>query len=118
MCASKVRGVLTVSGVSDGWTRWPSKRNRTDAGVLPCRSQNAVMSFSSFVLRLILKNTSLLLSVTLMFRCSVGGGGGAASPAPGCPGLPFSALSAIFFFSIFFFLFAWLVTWFLVLLFW
>lgn len=28
------------------------------------------MSFSSFVLRLILKNTSLLLSVTLRFRCS------------------------------------------------
>lgn len=31
------------------------------------------MSFSSLVLLLILKKTSLLLSVTLMLRCSTGG---------------------------------------------
>ena len=51
------------------------------------------MSFSSLVLRLILKKTSLLLSVTLMLRCSVAAAGGTSGP--GWPGLPFSALSAI-----------------------
>lgn len=81
--------VHTVSGVSVGWTRWPSKRNRTDCSVLPCRSQNAFINFSSLVERLILKNTSLLLSVTLMLRCS--------APAGACSafGEPFSWLSDI-----------------------
>ena len=78
--------------MSVGWTRWPSNRNRTEAGDLPCRSQKAVISFSSLVLRLILKKTSLLLSVTLMFRCSLAPWG---ASIPCCTGLPFSALSAI-----------------------
>lgn len=84
-----------MSGVSVGWTRWPSKRNRTEARAFPCRSQNAVMSFSSFVLRLILKKTSLLLSVTLMFRCSCAAAAGGGNSGSCEPGLPFSALSAI-----------------------
>ena len=90
--AGETRG-LTVSGVSVGWTRWPSNRKRTEASVLPWRSQKAVMSFSSLVLRLILKKTSLLLSVTLMLRCSFAPAWGISRP--GCTGLPFSALSAI-----------------------
>jgi len=44
------------------------------------------MSFSSLVERLILKKTSLLLSVTLMLRCSELAGSPAGPPA----GLPFS----------------------------
>ena len=64
------RGVRTESGLSVGCTRWPSKRKRTLAMFLPWRSQKAFMSLLSWVVRLILKKTSLLLSVTLMFRCS------------------------------------------------
>jgi len=91
MPALELRGAqLTESGVSVPWTRWPSNRNRTDELALPWRSQKAVMSLSSFVLRLILKKTSLLLSVTLMFRCS-----GAAGPSAGAVGAPFSPLSDI-----------------------
>ena len=60
-------------------TRVPSKRNRTEVMALPWRSQKAAMSFSSFVLRLILKKTSLLLSVTLIFRCSALAGGSGRS---------------------------------------
>jgi hypothetical protein len=63
--------ILTVSGLSVGCTRLPSNRNRTELGALPCRSQNASISFFSAVVLLILKKTSLLLSVTLMFRCSL-----------------------------------------------
>lgn len=62
-----------MSGVSVCWTREPSNRKRTELMFLPCRSQKAFMSFSSLVLRLILKKTSLLLSVTLMLRCSLPG---------------------------------------------
>lgn len=61
----------------------PSKRKRTELGDLPWRSQKADMSFSSLVLRLILKKTSLLLSETLMLRCSLlagASGGGAGLP--------------------------------------
>lgn len=73
----------TASGVSVGWTRVPSKRNRTELVAFPWRSQKAPINFSSFVVRLILKKTSLLLSVTLMFRCS--------ELAGACsPGVPFS----------------------------
>jgi hypothetical protein len=75
---------LTVSGVSVGFTRVPSKRKRTVWGILPWRSQKASISFFSCVVRLILKKTSLLLSVTLMLRCSV------CCPSPGAwpwPGL-------------------------------
>lgn len=80
---------LTVSGVSLGWTRWPSKRKRTELTVLPWRSQKAPMSFSSLVDFFILKKTSLLLSVTLMFRCSVCAGASGRSAA----GDPFSCWS-------------------------
>lgn len=80
---------LTVSGVSFGWTRWPSKRKRTELTVLPWRSQKAPMSFSSLVDFFILKKTSLLLSVTLMFRCSVCAGASGRSAA----GEPFSCWS-------------------------
>lgn len=44
------------------------------------------MSFFSWVVRLILKKTSLLLSVTLMFKCSVGRDS-SGLPAPGLPPL-------------------------------
>lgn len=81
-------GPLTVSGVSVGWTRWPSKRKRTELTVLPWRSQKAPMSFSSLVDFFILKKTSLLLSVTLMFRCSVCAGASGRSA-----GDPFSCWS-------------------------
>ena len=64
------REIHTVSGLSVGWTRCPSKRNRTLAIFFPCRSQKASISFLSCVVRFILKKTSLLLSVTLMFKCS------------------------------------------------
>jgi hypothetical protein len=77
---------LTVSGLSVGPTRVPSKRKRTEFGAFPCRSQKASMSFFSWVVRLILKNTSLLLSVTLIFRCSVARGSSGLPP----PGLPLS----------------------------
>ncbi len=93
-CASDInRGVqkLTVSGLSEGWTRAPSKRKRTVAGCFPCRSQKASMSFFSAVVRLILKKTSLWLSVTLILRCSEAGGSSglpapAPAPAPAPPG--------------------------------
>lgn len=49
----------------------PSKRKRTELVALPWRSQKASINFFSCVLRLILKKTSLLLSVTLMLRCSL-----------------------------------------------
>lgn len=49
------------------------------------------MSFSSLVERLILKKTSLLLSVTLMFRCSAAAGASLRSAL----GEPFSWLSDI-----------------------
>lgn len=65
--------VRTVSGESSGRTRVPSNRKRTVDICFPWRSQKASMSFLSCVVRLILKKTSLLLSVTLMFRCSVAG---------------------------------------------
>ena len=84
---------LTESGVSAGCTRWPSNRNRTELIALPWRSQKAVMSLSSFVLRLILKNTSLLLSVTLMLRCSAAPAGAASLGALGAPFSPLSDMS-------------------------
>lgn len=42
------------------------------------------MSFASAVVRFILKKTSLLLSVTLIFKCSdaFGGSSGSRAPAP------------------------------------
>jgi hypothetical protein len=81
----KGRCLLTVSGLSVGCTRLPSKRNRTEVGALPCRSQKASISFLSAVVRLILKKTSLLLSVTLMLRCSLWPPASAFSGAPGLP---------------------------------
>ena len=74
---------LTESGLSVGLTRAPSKRNRTEEGAFPWRSQKAFMSFERAVVRLILKKTSLLLSVTLMFRCSLLGCSSGLPPAPG-----------------------------------
>lgn len=68
-----VGDVHTVSGESSGRTRVPSNRKRTVDICFPWRSQKASISFFSCVVRLILKKTSLLLSVTLMFRCSVAG---------------------------------------------
>lgn len=76
-----------------GWTRVPSKRKRTELVDLPWRSQKADMSFSSLVLRLILKKTSLLLSDTLMLRCSLLMG---KSVAPEGLPLPFSFSLDIF----------------------
>jgi len=78
---------LTESGLSVACTRLPSNRKRTELGAFPCLSQKASMSFLSAVVRLILKKTSLLLSVTLMFKCS-----DCAFPSGfSCaPGLPFS----------------------------
>ena len=75
--------VLTESGLSVGLTLEPSKRKRTDDIDLPWRSQKAFMSLESAVVRLILKKTSLLLSVTLMFKCSDLGWSSALPPAPG-----------------------------------
>ena len=75
--------VLTESGLSLGLTRAPSKRNRTEEGAFPWRSQKAFMSFERAVVRLILKKTSLLLSVTLMLRCSLLGCSSALPPTPG-----------------------------------
>jgi hypothetical protein len=49
----------TFSGVSSGWTRWPSNRKRQLLTDLPCFSQKAFISFFISVLRLILKKTSL-----------------------------------------------------------
>jgi hypothetical protein len=86
----------TLSGLSVGWTRLPSKRNRTEFGALPCRSQKASINFLSCVDRLILKNTSLLLSVTLMLRCSEATGVSGFSPA-GDPSL--SDMFVVFFVS-------------------
>lgn len=77
--------LLTLSGLSVGLTRCPSNRNRTLCGLLPWRSQKASISFFSAVVRLILKKTSLLLSVTLMFRCSDGGGACWSSAREGLP---------------------------------
>lgn len=56
--------------------------------VLPWRSQKAPISFSNLVDFFILKKTSLLLSVTLMFRCSVCAGASWRSA-----GEPFSCCS-------------------------
>lgn len=70
----------TVSGVSCGFTRLPSKRKRTWFMAFPWRSQNAFMSLLSAVDRLILKKTSLLLSVTLILRCSVAEGSDFSTP--------------------------------------
>jgi hypothetical protein len=67
--------VLTVSGLSSGRTLRPSNRKRIVDSCFPCLSQKAFINFSNFVDLLILKKTSLLLSVTLIFKCSVGGGG-------------------------------------------
>ena len=67
------RALLTVLGLSVGCTRLPSNRKRTELGDLPCLSQKASINFLRIVVRLILKKTSLLLSVTLMFRCSLTG---------------------------------------------
>lgn len=75
--------VLTESGLSVGLTRAPSKRNRTVDGAFPWRSQKAFISFERAVVRLILKKTSLLLSVTLMFRCSLLGWSLGLAPALG-----------------------------------
>ena len=86
-------GIRTASGVSVGWTRVPSKRNRTELRDLPWRSQKAVINFSSLVVLLILKKTSLLLSETLMLRCSALAGASGAPPA----GLPFSFSADILF---------------------
>lgn len=62
--------VRTDSGLSCGCTLVPSNKKRTLWMLLPWRSQNASISFLRLVVRLILKKTSLLLSVTLMLRCS------------------------------------------------
>ena len=75
---------LTLTGLSVPITLDPSYRNRTLDGVLPLLSQNASINFLSCVVRLILKKTSLLPSVTLMLRCSgcssgFGCGGGVGS---------------------------------------
>lgn len=75
------RWLHTVSGVSSGRTRVPSNRNLTVDICLPCLSQKASINFLSWVERLILKKTSLLLSVTLMFRCSVGAAPSSAAMA-------------------------------------
>jgi len=75
---------LTVSGLSSGRTLCPSNKKRTVDSCFPCRSQKAFINFSSFVDLLILKKTSLLLSVTLMFKCSVGGGGASWPPLGEC----------------------------------
>src|ERR1700733_155252 len=77
-------GELTVSGLSSGRTLCPSKRKRTVDSCFPCLSQKAFINFSNFVDLLILKKTSLLLSVTLMFKCSVGGGGASCPPLGDC----------------------------------
>ena len=77
----------TVSGLSVACTRLPSKRKRTEVGALPCLSQKASINFFRAVVRLILKKTSLLLSVTLMLRCSLTWPSGFS----GAPGLPFSS---------------------------
>lgn len=71
----------TVSGLSVGCTRVPSNKNLTELGCCPDRSQKASINFLSWVVFLILKKISELLSVTLMLRCS--GAGGGASPPPG-----------------------------------
>lgn len=81
--------VRTESGLSVGCTRWPSKRNRTLAMFFPWRSQKAFISLLSCVVRLILKKTSLLLSVTLMLRCSCW-----PSSGLGCMGDPLSDMLA------------------------
>lgn len=60
--------------------------------LFPWRSQKAFISFSSLVERLILKKTSLLLSVTLMFKCSAAAAGASFLSALG---LPFSWVSDI-----------------------
>lgn len=75
---------LTVSGLSSGRTLCPSNRKRTVDSCFPCLSQKAFINFSSFVDLLILKKTSLLLSVTLMFKCSVAGGGASWPPFGEC----------------------------------
>lgn len=74
LCTHKM---LTVSGVSCAVTLVPSNKKRTVFGSFPCLSQKAFINFSNLVLLLILKKTSLLLSVTLMFRCSAWGGASA-----------------------------------------
>lgn len=83
----KSEELVTVSGLSVACTRLPSKRKRTELGALPCLSQKASINFFRAVVRLILKNTSLLLSVTLMLRCSVTWPSGFS----GAPGLPLSS---------------------------
>jgi len=77
-------GKLTVSGLSSGRTLCPSNKKRTVDSCFPCLSQKAFINFSNFVDLLILKKTSLLLSVTLMFKCSVGGGGASWPPLGDC----------------------------------
>jgi hypothetical protein len=58
------RALLTVLGLSGGCTRLPSNKKWTELGALPCLSQKASINFLRIVVRLILKKTSLLLSVT------------------------------------------------------
>jgi hypothetical protein len=74
----------TVSGLSSGRTRCPSNKKRTVDNCFPCLSQKAFINFSNLVDLLILKKTSLLLSVTLIFKCSVGGGGASWPPLGEC----------------------------------
>lgn len=74
---------LTESGLSLGLTLAPSNKKRTEDAALPWRSQKAFMSLERAVVRLILKKTSLLLSVTLMLRCSDRGWSSGLPPAPG-----------------------------------
>src|SRR5277367_4492861 len=85
-CAACFRqlGKLTVSGLSSGRTLCPSNRKRTVDSCFPCLSQKAFINFSNLVDLLILKKTSLLLSVTLIFKCSVGGGGASWPPLGDC----------------------------------
>ena len=71
---------LTESGLSVGFTLVPSKRKRTLVGALPLLSQKASISFFNCVVRLILKKISLLLSVTLMLRCSLSPPSGRGAP--------------------------------------
>lgn len=80
-----MNALLTVSGESVGCTRLPSNKKRTEVGALPCLSQKASINFLSAVVRLILKKTSLLLSVTLMFKCSLCPAPSGFSAAPGLP---------------------------------
>ena len=112
--SSNLLGVkLTVSGVSLDCTLSPSNKNLTVDGDLPCRSQNASMSFFSCVVRFILKKTSLLLSVTLMLRCSDGCGCGGTDSSGLLTGTSWSDIFVFVFvyvYVFFLFCFLWVIS--------